>query len=159
MNLNKKTNAARFLDNLKIKYELISYEVDESDLSAVHVADTLGASPAAVFKTLVTTDERNRAIAACIPADAELDLKALAIIAGCKRCAMLPLKELLAVTGYIRGGCSPLGMKKRYPTFIDESALGIERIYVSAGQRGLQLLLSSHDLIAATGAKTAKISA
>ena len=105
--MNKKTNAARFLDNLKIKYELVSYEVDEEDLSATHLADTLGVSPAAVFKTLVTTDERNRAVVACIPADAELDLKALAVSAGCKRCEMLPVKELLAVTGYIRGGCSP----------------------------------------------------
>lgn len=155
--MSKKTNAARYLDTMKIKYELVSYEVDEDDLSAVHVADTIGADPAEIFKTLVVTDERGTPMVACIPAGAELDLKALAVAARRKRCDMLPVKELLATTGYIRGGCSPLGMKKRFATFIDESIQNVQKVYVSAGQRGLQLLLSPQDLIKAADAKTAKI--
>jgi Cys-tRNA(Pro)/Cys-tRNA(Cys) deacylase len=155
--MSKKTNAARYLDTLKIKYELVSYEVDEDDLSAVHVADTIGADPAQIFKTLVVTDERGAPIVACIPADAELDLKVLAAAAGRKRCDMLPVKELLATTGYIRGGCSPFGMKKRFATFVDESINSVSKVYVSAGQRGLQLLLSPQELIRAADAKTAKL--
>lgn len=153
----KKTNAARYLDTLKIKYELVSYEVDEDDLSAVHVADSIGVDPAEMFKTLVATDERGIPIVACIPADAELDLKALAMAAGRKRCDMLPAKELLATTGYIRGGCSPLGMKKRFATFIDESIQNVQKVYVSAGQRGLQLLLSPQDLVKASNAQIARL--
>lgn len=155
--MSKKTNAARYLDTLKIKYELVSYEVDEDDLSAVHVADTIGVNPAEIFKTLVATDERGMPIVACIPSDGELDLKALATAAGRKRCDMLPVKELLATTGYIRGGCSPLGMKKRFAILVDESIGCISKVYVSAGQRGLQLLLSPQDLIKAADAKTAKL--
>lgn len=155
--MSKKTNAARYLDTLKIKYELVSYEVDEDDLSAVHVADAIGADPAWIFKTLVATDERGTPIVACIPADAELDLKALAAAAGRKRCDMLPVKELLATTGYIRGGCSPLGMKRHFATLIDESISSVPRVYVSAGQRGLQLLLSPQDLIKAADATIAKL--
>lgn len=155
--MSKKTNAARYLDILKIKYELVSYEVDEDDLSAVHVADTIGADPIEIFKTLVVTDERGTPIVACIPADAELDLKALAMAAGRKRCDMLPVKELLATTGYIRGGCSPLGMKKRFITLVDDSITSLPKVYVSAGQKGLQLLLSPQDLIKAADAKTAKL--
>ena len=155
--MSKKTNAARYLDILKIKYELVSYEVDEDDLSAVHVADTIGANPIEIFKTLVVTDERGTPIVACIPADAELDLKALAMAARRKRCDMLPVKELLATTGYIRGGCSPLGMKKRFITLVDDSITSVSKVYVSAGQKGLQLLLSPQDLIKAADAKTAKL--
>lgn len=155
--MSKKTNAARYLDILKIKYELVSYKVDEDDLSAVHVADTIGANPIEIFKTLVVTDERGTPIVACIPADAELDLKALAMAAGRKRCDMLPVKELLATTGYIRGGCSPLGMKKRFITLVDDSITSVSKVYVSAGQKGLQLLLSPQDLIKAADAKTAKL--
>jgi len=155
--MSKKTNAARYLDTLKIKYELVSYEVDEDDLSAVHVADTIGADPAEIFKTLVVTDERGVPIVACIPADAELDLKALAVAAGRKRCDMLPVKELLAITGYIRGGCSPLGMKKRFATFIDQSIENVQKVYVSAGQRGLQLLLPPQDLVRASNAQIARL--
>lgn len=157
--MSKKTNAARYLDTLKIKYELVSYEVDEDDLSAVHVADMIGADSAEIFKTLVVTDERGVPIVACIPADAELDLKALAVAAGRKRCDMLPVKELLATTGYIRGGCSPFGMKKRFATFIDESVENIQKVYVSAGQRGLQLLLTPQELIKAADAKIANLTA
>lgn len=155
--MSKKTNAARYLDTLKIKYELVSYEVDEDDLSAVHVADTIGADPAEIFKTLVVTDERGVPIVACIPADAELYLKALAVAAGRKRCDMLPVKELLATTGYIRGGCSPLGMKKRFATFIDQSIENVQKVYVSAGQRGLQLLLPPQDLVRASNAQIARL--
>lgn len=155
--MSKKTNTARYLDTLKIKYELVSYEVDEDDLSAVHVADTIGADPAEIFKTLVVTDERGVPIVACIPADAELDLKALAVAAGRKRCDMLPVKELLATTGYIRGGCSPLEMKKRFATFIDQSIENVQKVYVSAGQRGLQLLLPPQDLVRASNAQIARL--
>jgi Cys-tRNA(Pro)/Cys-tRNA(Cys) deacylase len=155
--MSKKTNAARYLDTLKIKYELVSYEVDEDDLSAVHVADTIGADPAEIFKTLVVTDEQGVPIVACIPADAELDLKALAVAAGRKRCDMLPVKELLATTGYIRGGCSPLGMKKRFATFIDQNIENVQKVYVSAGQKGLQLLLPPQDLVRASNAQIARL--
>ena len=135
----KKTNAARALDRLKITYDIVEYQVDENDLSATHIAHTLGQDINAVFKTLVVLDEKNNPLVACISGDKELDLKALARVAECKKCTMLPMKELLKTTGYIRGGCSPLGMKKIFPTFIDESALGFEKIYVSAGVRGKQL--------------------
>lgn len=148
----KKTNAARFLDTLKFAYEMTSYAVDEEDLSAVHAAHALGVDAACVFKTLVARDDAKRIVVACIPAEKEIDLKALARVAKAKRCELVAVKELLALTGYIRGGCSPLAMKKHYPTFIDASVHEHEKVYVSAGLRGVQLYLSPAVLIEATKA-------
>ena len=149
----KKTNAARLLDSLKLPYSMSHYEVNEEDLSAVHAAKSLGVSPECVFKTLVARDDTKRILVACIPATEEIDLKALAKVANAKRCELVAVKELLALTGYIRGGCSPLAMKKQYLTFIDASALEHEKIYVSAGLRGVQLVLSPFVLIQATHAQ------
>lgn len=153
-----KTNAMRRLDTAKIPYEVVSYAVDESDLSGVRTASELGLSdPGCMFKTLVTKGSRGGYFVFCIPVSEELDLKACAAAAGEKSVSMIPVKDMLSVTGYIRGGCSPVGMKKPYPTFVDESALSYDRIYVSAGQRGLQLHLSPGDLIAFVGAKAARL--
>ncbi|NCD11566.1 MAG: Cys-tRNA(Pro) deacylase [Epsilonproteobacteria bacterium] len=149
----KKTNAARFLDTLKLPYEMSSYEVDEEDLSATHAAASLGVDASCVFKTLVARDDAKRILVACIPAACEIDLKALAKVAKAKRCELVAVKELLGLTGYIRGGCSPLGMKKQYLTFIDASALQQEKIYVSAGLRGVQLVLAPSVLTQATHAQ------
>ena len=148
----KKTNAARFLDTLKIPYTLSSYEVNEEDLSAVHAAEKLGVSVDVVFKTLVARADTKQIIVACIPSHAEIDLKALAKVANVKRCELIAVKELLGITGYIRGGCSPFAMKKHFPTFIDSSALTHERVYVSAGVRGVQLVLKPEHLIQASKA-------
>jgi Cys-tRNA(Pro)/Cys-tRNA(Cys) deacylase len=153
----KKTNAARFLDTLKLPYEMTSYEVDEEDLSAVHAASSLGVDASCVFKTLVARDDAKRILVACIPAAEEIDLKALAKVAQAKRCELVAVKELLALTGYIRGGCSPLAMKKHYATFIDESIHQHEKVYVSAGLRGVQLCLSPLVLIEASKAMCAAL--
>ncbi len=142
----KKTNAARILDKHKIIYEIIEYNIDENDLSALHVAIDTNQDIKTIFKTLVAVDEKNIPLVACIPGDDELDLKALAKAAGVKKCTMIPLKDVLVTTGYIRGGCSPFGMKKVYRTFMDESALLHVRIFVSAGVRGAQLCLSPKEL-------------
>lgn len=144
-----KTNAARLLDNLHIAYRMTSVPVDESDLSAVTMAARLGVDPACVFKTLVARGDRTGIIMACIPAAAELDLKALAAASGNKHAEMVHLKEVLPLTGYMRGGCSPLAARKDYPVFVDETAILFEEIYVSAGQRGVQLCLSPDDLLTA----------
>jgi Cys-tRNA(Pro)/Cys-tRNA(Cys) deacylase len=153
----KKTNACRILDKHKIEYKVVEYEVDESDLSAVHVATCTGTDVKRVFKTLVCTDEKNQPLVACIQGDAELDLKALAKVAGVKKCTMLPLKDVLKVTGYIRGGCSPFGMKKQFSTFIDEHAFDFESIFVSAGIRGAQIELKPQNVIDILGALRANI--
>ncbi len=149
-----KTNAARLLDAAGIHYELIPYEYTEEDLSAQHVAAQLGEDIDRVFKTLVLRGDRTGCFVCVIPGDFEVDLKVAARISGNKSCEMLHLKELLPTTGYIRGGCSPIGMKKPLPTFIHESALLYDTIYISAGQRGLQLKLAPQDLIAFVGAQT-----
>ena len=143
-----KTNAARLLDAAGIHYELIPYEYTEDDLSAQHVAAQLGEDIDQVFKTLVLRGDRTGCFVCVIPGDFEVDLKVAARISGNKSCEMLHLKELLPTTGYIRGGCSPIGMKKPFPTFIHESALLYDYIYISAGQRGLQLKLNPRDLVA-----------
>lgn len=148
-----KTNAARLLDAAGIHYELIPYEYTEDDLSAQHVAAQLGEDIDQVFKTLVLRGDRTGCFVCVIPGDFEVDLKVAARISGNKSCEMLHLKELLPTTGYIRGGCSPIGMKKPFPTFIHESALLYDYIYISAGQRGLQLKLSPQDLIGFVGAQ------
>jgi Cys-tRNA(Pro)/Cys-tRNA(Cys) deacylase len=148
-----KTNAARILDKLDIKYDIMAYEVDETDLSAVSVADKLGQNIDQVFKTLVLQGDRSGIFVCVIPGAEELDLKKAAQISGNKSVAMVPVKEILNMTGYIRGGCSPIGMKKNYPTFIDESCILFDFIFVSAGIRGLQLKLSPYDLMQITSAQ------
>lgn len=145
-----KTNAARLLDKQNIQYELISYEVDESDLSAIAVAAKLGQNIEQVFKTLVLRGDKTGVFVCIIPGGEEVELKKAAKASRNKNCAMVPMKEILELTGYIRGGCSPLGMKKKYPTFIDESCTLYDRIYISAGVRGLQIEIAPNDLIIAT---------
>ena len=144
----EKTNAARILDKEKIRYELIPYDVNEDDLSAIHVAGQLNEPIEKVFKTLVLKGDKTGFFVCVIPGAEEVDLKKAATISGNKNCDMIPMKELLPVTGYIRGACSPVGMKKYFPTFIHETCLKYEHIYVSAGKRGLQLLIAPSDLIA-----------
>ncbi len=147
-----KTNAARLLDAADIAYELVPYEVDENNLAADHVAAQLGENIEQVFKTLVLRGDRTGFFVCVIPGNFEVDLKLAAQISGSKNCEMLHVKELLPTTGYIRGGCSPIGMKKPFPTFIHESALLYDYIYVSAGLRGLQLKIAPQDLIDFIGA-------
>ena len=147
-----KTNAARLLEAAGIAFELIPYEVDESNLAADHVAEQLGEPIETVFKTLVLRGDRNGLFVCVMPGDMEVDLKVAARISGNKSCAMIHVKELLPETGYIRGGCSPIGMKKPLPTFIYESALLYDHIYVSAGIRGLQIKINPEDLIKFVGA-------
>lgn len=142
-----KTNAMRMLDAAGITYEAKEYEYDENDLAGVHIAENLGLDPDIVFKTLVARGDKTPFAVFCIPCAYELDLKKCARVSGNKRVELLAVKELLAVTGYIRGGCSPIGMKKAFPTFIDESALLYEHITVSAGVRGCQLFLAPEPLI------------
>ena len=143
----EKTNAARLLDKAKIKYNLIPYEFDENDLAAQHVADSLGQDIAKVFKTLVLHGDKTGYIVCVIPGDKEVDLKALAKVSGNKKVEMIPMKDLLQVTGYIRGGCSPIGMKKRFPTYFHTTAADHDVIYVSAGVRGLQIKINPQELI------------
>ncbi len=152
-----KTNAARHLDELHIPYELIAYEVDETDLSAIHVADCLGENIDQVYKTLVLQGDRTGFFVCVIPGAAELDLKAAARASGNKSCTMLHVKDLLPVTGYMRGGCSPLGMRKKFPTYIHEDCLLWDFVYISAGKRGLQIKISPSDLLRAVPAKSARI--
>ncbi len=142
-----KTNAVRLLDKEKIEYKLIPYQVDESDLSAIHVAEQLHEPVEQVFKTLVLKGDKSGYFVCIIPGAEELDLKAAAKISGNKSCDMIPMKELLNITGYIRGACSPIGMKKLFPTYIDKSYEAFEYIYISAGKRGLQIQLNPLDLI------------
>lgn len=153
----QKTNAARILDVLGIGYELKTYEVDESDLSAVHVAASVGMPIEMVYKTLVCRGDKNGVLMAVIPGGGELDMKALAAASGNKRVEMVHLKEVFGLTGYIRGGCSPLGAKKNYPVYLDDSALAQSIIAVSAGKRGEQILLKPADLVQAAKAMTARI--
>lgn len=153
----KKTNAARILDWLKINYELIEYTVDETDLSAIHLAETAGIPIARVYKTLVLDGDKNGYFICVIPGGEEIDLKKAALASANKKVAMLKMKELEPLTGYIRGGCSPLGMKKNFPVFIDETAFSQSFIYISAGVRGMQIKLSPADLIFACKANKANL--
>lgn len=148
----QKTNVARLLDVAGIPYSLVPYQVDESDLAAAHVAEQLGEPLEQVFKTLVLRGDKNGIFVCVMPGDMEIDLKVAARISGNKSCDMLHMKELLPTTGYIRGGCSPIGMKKSFPTYIYESCLLYDYIYVSAGIRGLQLKIAPQDLIDFVGA-------
>lgn len=148
-----KTNAMRILDSMKIEYTPYEYEPDENDLSGVHIARQVGLPEDMVFKTLVACGDKNGINVFVIPCAYELDLKKCAVVSGNKRVELLPVKELLGVTGYIRGGCSPIGMKKKFPTFIDESAVLFEKITVSAGVKGCQLLMSPTEVQRASDAE------
>lgn len=152
-----KTNAARILDGLKFTYELREYEVDETDLSAQNVAEKVGMPDAQVFKTLVVKGDKTGIIMACIPGATELDLKALAAVSGNKKVEMVSLKEVQPLTGYVRGGVSPLGPKKRYPVFLDKSAANWQVIAVSAGVRGCQIILAPEHLAQAVKAQVCPI--
>ncbi|QYN49604.1 Cys-tRNA(Pro) deacylase [Apibacter sp. ESL0432] len=152
----QKTNAARLLDLHKITYDLIPYEVDENDLSAIHVAETLGENINQVFKTLVLEGDKNGYFVCVIPGNEEINLKQIALLSGNKKCDLIPMKNLIGLTGYIRGACSPIGMKKLFPTYIEESCLNFDSIYISAGQRGLQIQLNPQDLIKLLQAKIFK---
>lgn len=141
-----KTNACRLLEQAQIPFKTMEYEVDENDLSGEHVAKLLGINPEMLFKTLVARNEKKQLLVFCIPVLEELDLKKAAKVSGSKKVEMIHVRELLELTGYIRGGCSPIGMKKQYPTWIDETCILFEEIGVSAGKRGCQLLLSPEAL-------------
>lgn len=145
----KKTNAARILDQLKINYGLIEYTVDENDLGAAHIASQLGLPVEQLFKTLVLRGDKTGLFVCVIPGAEEVDLKKAAKATGNKKCDLIPMKELLPTTGYIRGGCSPIGMKKPLPTYFHESITFYDKIYCSAGQRGLQFCIAPSDLIRA----------
>lgn len=152
-----KTNAMRQLDAAKIKYEVYEYEVDESDLSGTHTAAILGLSFDMVFKTIVTRGDKTGYTVFCIPCDKEIDLKRASAATGNKRVEPVAVKELLGLTGYIRGGCSPIGMKKKFPTYFDSSVLAREKITISSGARGAQLLLDANELLSFIGAKCADV--
>lgn len=154
-----KTNAARLLDKAGIAYKLIPYEFDENDLAAQHVAESLNQPIEQVFKTLVLHGDRTGHIVCVVPGNGEVDLKALAKVSGNKKVEMILMKDLLGVTGYIRGGCSPIGMKKRFPTYMHSSATDFNVIYISAGVRGLQIEIAPSDLISFTGAVLADVAA
>lgn len=147
MNKISKTNAARLLDQQKIKYELIPYNVDENDLGAQHIAQQLGEDINQVYKTLVLQGDKIGYFVCVIPGAEEVDLKKAAKATGNKKCDLIPMKDLLPLTGYIRGGCSPIGMKKSFPTFFDSTIVTHEYVYVSAGVRGLQFKICPADLI------------
>lgn len=153
----KKTNVARLLESAKIPFELVEYKVDENNLAATHVAEELGEDIAQVFKTLVLCGDKGFHMVCVIPGDKEVDLKKAAKAAGVKKVEMLPMKELLPLTGYIRGGCSPIGMKKPFPTFFHSTATDFDVIYVSAGVRGMQLKISPQALIGYVGAEVADL--
>ena len=148
----KKTNAMRELTAAGIEYEALEYEYDENDLDGHHVADFLNLPYEEVFKTLVTRSDSNNILVFCLSVDDELDLKKAAKLAGEKKIDMIPVKEILSLTGYIRGGCSPVGMKKRYKTFFDEMIELVDSVSVSGGQRGLQITLDPRDLVSFTEA-------
>ncbi len=152
-----KTNAMRLLEAAKIPYQAKEYEVDETDLSGSHAADMMGADHDTVFKTLVLKGEKTGYLVCCIPVDEELDLKKVAKAAHDKKVEMIPMKDLLPLTGYVRGGCSPVGMKKKFPLYIEETARLFPQIAVSAGQRGVQIILDPNDLRAYGGGTFASL--
>lgn len=152
-----KTNVARILDQKKVSYELVPYTVDENDLAATHVAQELGEDIAQVFKTLVLRGDKNGLLVCVIPGDKEVDLKKAAKVSGNKKVEMIAMKELLPLTGYIRGGCCPIGMKKPYPTWFHSTCTDFPFIYISAGVRGLQLQINPNDLLKVTGADIADL--
>lgn len=156
LNMNK-TNAARILDRAGVNYSLTEYEVDESDLSAVHIAAQLGQDIGQVFKTLVLRGDKTGLFVCVIPGADEVDLKKAAKVSGNKSAEMIHVKELQPLTGYIRGGCSPIGMKKNYPTYFDEQCILYDEIYISAGIRGMQIKLSPNDLQKVTGCQICEL--
>ncbi|KPV42060.1 Cys-tRNA(Pro) deacylase [Alicyclobacillus ferrooxydans] len=147
-----KTTACRILDTLKVSYTLHEYDWDEDALDAITVAQKVGISPSQIFKTLVLRGDKSGILMACIPGDTELNLKALAIASGNKKVEMVPVKEIQALTGYIRGGVSPLGLKKKYPIYLDTSVAGLDPVSISAGKRGMQIFLNGRDLARACDA-------
>jgi Cys-tRNA(Pro)/Cys-tRNA(Cys) deacylase len=152
-----KTNAMRQLDAAKISYTPMTYEVDESDLSGTHIAEEIGLPYEQVFKTIVTRGDKTGPLVFCIPCNREIDLKKAASATGNKKIEPIAVKELLGLTGYIRGGCSPIGMKKKFPTYFDTSCLLVEQLTVSAGVRGIQLLLRREEIVSFVGAKIEEI--
>ncbi len=152
-----KTNAARLLDRANIAYELVPYDVDESDLGAQHLADTLGEDVNRVFKTLVLHGDKTGHFVCVVPGNSEVDLKKAAKVSGNKKVDLIHMKDLLATTGYIRGGCSPVGMKKPFPTYFHSSCTGFDFIFVSAGMRGLQLKINPMELVEFVGATVCDI--
>lgn len=152
-----KTNAMRMLDAAKIAYQVLEYQVDENDLSGIHIAEQLGFPEEKMFKTLVARGDKTGPLVFCIPVAEELHLKNAAVLTGNKKIEMVAVRELLGLTGYIRGGCSPIGMKKKFPTFVHESALDFEEITVSSGTRGAQLLLKTEALLSFVDAKVANL--
>jgi Cys-tRNA(Pro)/Cys-tRNA(Cys) deacylase len=155
----QKTNALRLLDAAGIAYTVAEYEVDENDLSGVHAAELLGIPPEQVFKTLVLQGSSGAYAVCCIPVAEELDLKKTAQVCGEKKVDLIPVKDLLPLTGYVRGGCSPIGMKKQFPAYIDETAELFDTIGVSAGIRGCQVILKPRDLQEFIAAKFADLTA
>lgn len=152
-----KTNVARLMDKAGVAYELIPYEFDEQDLGAEHVAEALGEDIRQVFKTIVLHGDKTGHIVCVVPGNSTVNLKKAARASGNKKVEPLPLKDLLPTTGYIRGGCSPIGMKKRFPTYFHQTATDFPHIYVSAGQRGLQIKISPTDLLRESGGMVADI--
>lgn len=152
-----KTNAVRLLDSQKIKYKTFAYKVDESDLSGISVSRKIGANEDRVLKTLVTRNDKNEILVFCVPVSQELNLKKAASVTGSKKIEMIKLNELLPLTGYIRGGCSPIGMKKNYPVIIEETAQIMEKVYISAGIRGMQIEIAPDDLALVTKADFADV--
>jgi Cys-tRNA(Pro)/Cys-tRNA(Cys) deacylase len=152
-----KTNAVRILESKKIYHQTFEYDVNEDELDAVSVAKKINADPEAVFKTLVTRNEKNELLVFVIPGDQELNLKKAALASSSKKIEMIRVKEIQNLTGYIRGGCSPIGMKKLFPTFIDETCEIFDSIFISAGMRGMQIKVAPAELISAIGAKTADL--
>lgn len=153
----EKTNAARLLDRAKIEYRLVAYTVDESNLAATYVAEELGEDIATVFKTLVLKGDKTGYFVCVVPGDKEVDLKMAARVSGNKKADLIPMKELLPTTGYIRGGCTPIGMKRPFPTFIHSTCLLYDTIYISAGVRGLQIAINPNALIEFIGASVQDI--
>lgn len=156
MKINK-TNVARLLDKAKILYELIPYQVDEDDLSAIHVASSLGEDVDQVFKTLVLQGDKTGYFVCILPGEQEVNLKLAAKVSGNKKCDLIAMKDLLPITGYIRGGCSPIGMKKHFPTYIHKSCVQFSYIYISAGIRGMQIKIAPNDLIRESRAEVCEL--
>ena len=152
-----KTNSMRMLDKAKISYKAMEYTYDDNDLSGVTIANSIGLDCKMVFKTLVAKGDKTGPIVMCIPVDKEIDLKKAASVTGNKKIEMIAVKDLLSLTGYIRGGCSPIGMKKKFPTFIDISCEDLEEITVSAGIKGCQLLIDRKSLVDFTDAKICEL--
>lgn len=153
----QKTNAARLLDRAKVAYTLVAYPVDENNLDARHVAEAVGEDINSVFKTLVLHGDKTGHIVCVIPGNREVDLKKAAQISGNKKVEMIAMKELLTTTGYIRGGCSPIGMKKPFPVYIHKTCEKLQKIYISAGLRGLQICITPSDLVDFVSATVADI--